>query len=559
MLKSLVIKNFALIDKLDIDFSNGLSVITGETGAGKSIILGALSLILGQRADVKSIMINAEKCTVEGHFDIAKYDLKSFFEERDWEYEGETCIIRREIFTNGKSRSFINDSPVNLIDLKLLGEQLIDIHSQHQNLSLNDNHFQLSVIDALAKTQEIYTEYKKSYQSYIEAEKVFNKAQSEVQKNKEEEDYLHFQFQTLSDAKLRVGEQEELENELKEISHAEEIKSSLFTIIQSLSGEGENAESLLKKSVDAAQNLQSVYTKSKEIGERLQSLYIELNDIRLETERHFEEIEFNPVRLQEVEDRLSQIYDLENKYGADSVQELLNLQDEIASKLENIGHSDKRLHELEKDMLEKKQEMNNFAEKLSIKRKSVIPFVENQLIEKLHYLGMPNVRFECKSEEKISDITGKDSIQFLFSANKKVPLQPISQIASGGEISRFMLCIKSMIAGAMELPTIIFDEIDTGTSGEIADKMGEIMQEMSKDMQVIVITHLPQIASKGNTHYKVYKTDDAETTHTTMVKLDTEQRITEIARMLSGAEISQQAIENAKVMLNNEHQAVYSK
>ncbi len=552
MLKSLFIQNFALIEKLDIDFSNGLSVITGETGAGKSIILGALSLILGQRADVKSVIVNAEKCTIEGSFDIEKYNLKSFFEERDWEYYNQECIMRREIFANGKSRSFINDSPVNLVDLKLLGDRLIDIHSQHQNLSLNDNNFQLSVIDALAKTQNSYQLFKNSYQSYLEAEKLFKEAQRDAQKNKEEEDYLTFQFQTLTDAKLKLGEQEELESELKEISHVEEIKSSLFRIIQSLSGEGENAESLLKKSIDSAQNIQSFYTKAEETATRLQSVYIELNDIRLETERHFEEIEFNPDRLQQIEDRLSQIYDLEKKYSVNSLQELLTLQDELASKLEKISHSDERLQELEKDLQNKKQEMNSFAEELSTQRKSVIPYVENQLIEKLHYLGMPNVRFECKAEEKTPDITGKDSIQFLFSANKKVPLQPISQIASGGEISRVMLCIKSMIAGAMELPTIIFDEIDTGTSGEIADKMGEIMQKMSKNMQVIVISHLPQIASKGNTHYKVYKTDDKDFTHTTMIKLDAEQRITEIARMLSGAEISEQAIENAKVMLNSQ-------
>lgn len=550
MLKSLSIENYALIDSLEINFSEGLSVVTGETGAGKSIILGALSLILGQRADAKHIKENRQKCTIEGVFDISSYDLKMLFEANDWQYDPSECLLRREIWANGKSRAFVNDSPVYVNDLKALGDALIDIHSQHQNLALNDHLFQLMVVDVLAKTDALQTQYSQAYSAFREAEQHRLKLVEKARKDKEEEDYLQFQFSGLSEARLQSGEQQELEQELEALTHAEEIKSNLFGITQSLSGEQHNVESLLKSALESAQNIRQVFPKIEDIVARLESAYIDLKDVRAESERFFDTIEFNPERQQVVEERLSLIYNLQKKHSRHSVEELIELQQEIGQKLENISRSDELVLEAEKDSKLKKEQMLDVARQLSKKRQSVVPTMEKQLTEKLSYLGMPNARFQCEFIEKSQpDNSGLDTVQFLFSANKNSLPQPISHIASGGEISRLMLCLKAMIAGATQLPTIIFDEIDTGTSGEIADKMGAIMHEMSRDMQVVVITHLPQIASKGDAHYRVYKTETADSTRTDMVLLTPQERVMEVARMLSGAEISEQAVENAKVML----------
>lgn len=550
MLKSLSIENYALIDSLEINFSEGLSVVTGETGAGKSIILGALSLILGQRADTKHIKENRQKCTIEGVFDISSYDLKMLFEANDWQYDPSECLLRREIWANGKSRAFVNDSPVYVNDLKALGDALIDIHSQHQNLALNDHLFQLMVVDVLAKTDALQAQYSQAYTAFREAEQHRLKLVEKARKDKEEEDYLQFQFSGLSEARLQSGEQQELEQELEALTHAEEIKSNLFGITQSLSGEQHNVESLLKSALESAQNIRQVFPKIEDIVARLESAYIDLKDVRAESERFFDTIEFNPERQQVVEERLSLIYNLQKKHSLHSVEELLELQREIGQKLENISRSDELVLEAEKDSQLKKEQMLDLARQLSKKRQSVVPTMEKQLIEKLSYQGMPNARFQCEFIEKSQpDNSGLDTVQFLFSANKNSLPQPISHIASGGEISRLMLCLKAMIAGATQLPTIIFDEIDTGTSGEIADKMGTIMHDMSRDMQVVVITHLPQIASKGDAHYRVYKTETADSTRTDMVLLTPQERVMEIARMLSGAEISEQAVENAKVML----------
>lgn len=551
MLKSLYIQNFALIDSLRIGFDPGFSVISGETGAGKSIILGALSLILGQRADVKQIKQDAEKCVIEGVFDLSAYHLASFFEEMDWVYDGDECILRREIWSSGKSRAFVNDSPVYLNDLKGLGDRLIDIHSQHQNLSLNDNLFQLNVVDLLADTKLERADYEKAYVAYRTSERALNDLREQSRKNREEEDYLRFQYTALVEINLQPGEQQQLEEELEAVSHAEEIKTGLYAATALLSEEERSVESMLRTVADTLHNVQRFYPKLSELVSRVDSAFIELKDVREEIAGYFEEVEFDPGRRQLLEDRLSTVYDLQKKHSVTTVEELIALRDEMGRKLENIDSLDERLQALEKDTGEKRKSMMEKAALLGKKRKKAAPRIEKELVERLAYLRMPNVRFQCEFKIKETpDSTGTDTVQFLFSANKNVALQPVSQIASGGEMSRLMLCVKAMIAGATSLPTIIFDEIDTGTSGEVADRVGAIMEEMGTRMQVIGITHLPQIASKGTAHFLVYKEDDANVATTRLKELLPEERVQEIARMLSGAEITEQAIENAKVMLN---------
>ena len=550
MLKSLYIKNYALIDELKIEFDRGFSVVTGETGAGKSIILGALSLILGQRAENKFIKEGAAKCTIEGLFDISDYNLRSLFEANDLVYEGDECIIRREIWSSGKSRAFVNDSPVYLNHLKLLGEKLIDIHSQHENLSLNDNLFQMTLIDSIAKTSSVKEKYRVYYHSYKEVEKELHQLHELVKKNKEEEDYLRFQYDSLTEAHLSAEEQEELEEELETITHSEEIKSGLYRLTNLLSGEEQSVEDGLRQALEAAKSLQKSLSSSQELMERIESAYIDMKDVRQEAERMFENVEFNPERQQIIEDRLSAIYSLQQKHSVSSVQELIDIHTEIGAQLQNIESMDERIEELEKEYAVKKEVVLKEATLLSTLRKSAVAAIEKNIVEQLTYLGMPNARFEITfADKKLLDATGMDNINFMFSANKNTQLQPISQIASGGEISRLMLTLKSLVADATALATIIFDEVDTGTSGEIADKMGLIMRKLSSNMQVLAITHLPQIATKGDAHFYVYKEDTTESTITTVKKLSMPERIEEVARMLSGAETTVQALENAKVML----------
>ncbi len=551
MLKSLYIKNYALIDSLEIDFEPGFSVITGETGAGKSIILGALSLILGQRADTKTIKQGENKCIIEGSFDVSAYDLKAFCEEYSIEYDPENYILRREILATGKSRAFINDSPVNLNDLKELGGRLIDVHSQHQNLLLNDTRFQMQVVDALAGNNVLLKDYQQAFRSYQQAEKELQELRFSVQKNKEEEDYLRFQYQSLHEASIQEGELEELEAEQEMLAHAEDIKSALFRIQSALSDDERGIVSNLKDSLNASNSLNKVYTKAEEISQRLETAYIDLKDLSTELERQIEDVEFNPERLSFIDSRLDLFYNLQRKHHVSSNMELLDIMNDLKERIEKLDSSDESLSKLEKEVAAKYENALEKAENLTDRRIAVIPSFEKELIKKIAYLGMPNIRFECKviAEDNLN-IYGQDSILFLFSANKNVPLQPVANIASGGEISRLMLCLKSMIAGATALPTIIFDEIDTGVSGEIADKMGLIMSDFGKEMQVIAITHLPQIAAKGNVHYKVYKSDNEDSTVTHLVRLSDKERLDEIARMLSGSTITEAAIQNAKVMLN---------
>lgn len=539
-----------MIDSLEIDFEPGFSVITGETGAGKSIILGALSLILGQRADIKAIKQGESKCVIEGSFDVSAYDLKAFCEEKVIEYDPDSYILRREILSTGKSRAFINDSPVSLTDLKELGSQLIDIHSQHQNLLLSDTRFQMQVVDALAGNKELLSRYQQAFHQYKQSEKALAELREAVRKSKEEEDYLRFQIESLTEAALQEGEQEELENELETLTHAEDIKSALFKIHSLLSDDDKGIVLGLKEGLNTSQQLAKVYARSEEISERLQTAYIDLKDLASEMDKLANDVEFNPERLAFIESRLDLIYTLQKKYHVNAVSELLALYEEFKQKIENIESSDQQVEALEKEVHEKSEKVFALAKQLTDSRTSITDSFEKDLTDRVAYLGMPNIRFRSEIiTEKHPNIYGLDSVLFQFSANKNVPLQPVAEIASGGEISRLMLCLKSMIAGATALPTIIFDEIDTGVSGEIADKMGEVMREFGKNMQVLAITHLPQIAAKGKAHYKVYKSDDEHTTTTNLVRLSDEERLTEIARMLSGSTVTEAAIQNAKVML----------
>ena len=549
MLKSLHIKNYALIDSLEIDFPSGFSVITGETGAGKSILLGAISLILGQRADAKAIKQGENKCIIEGVFGISDYSLHDFFSEHEIDYE-DNCILRRELLSSGKSRAFINDTPVTLNDLKELGNQLIDIHSQHQNLLLSDRSFQLKVVDLLAGNKNIVRDYQNLFREYRQIEKELTDLKESMQRNKEEEEYLRFQYNALAEASLKEGEQEELEEEMDALNHSEDIKSALFKIHSLLSNDEKGIVSSLKECLNSSQNISGIYKASEEIAERAESAYIDMKDLAREVEKMAEDVEFNPNRLNQIEERLDVIYSLLKKHHRNNIPELLQFQEELSKKLEIIDSSDEILYELEKKFLAKRTNITLKAKEISERRFSAKETLEKKLVEKVVTLGMPNVRFECQITMKDEfDISGIDKISYLFSANKNAALQPVSEIASGGEISRLMLCLKSMIAGATALPTIIFDEIDTGVSGEVADKMGQIMQDFGKKMQVMAITHLPQIAAKGSSHFFVYKTDEEDTTVTNLRKLSRQERIEETARMLSGSQLTDAALANAKEIL----------
>lgn len=551
MLQTLAIYNYALISRLEINFPAGFSVITGETGAGKSIILGALSLILGQRADAKSIKQDAEKCSVEGVFDISSYRLETFFKNRSLEYDSRSCILRREIWPSGKSRAFINDSPAGLNDLKELGAYLIDIHSQHQNLLLADNQFQLQVLDVLAQNKSVQNEYQAAYKKYLSISKQLNALKEEISRQQAEEDYIRFQFKQLDEARLQAGEQTALEKERETLSHVEEIKSGLYRIGQLLSSDGNGVVPTLKEALNVSQSLQKIYPASDEISARLNSAYLDMKDLAPETDARQESMEFKPERLQEVNERLDLIYSLQHKHHLDSVEELIDLRNQWEAQIRKIDHSGEELENMEKDLSQTYAQVLQQAASLSESRRKAAGQLEKELVDKIGILGMPYIRFAVEFSPKTPDVTGSDEVAYLFSANKNGELKPVAQTASGGEISRLMLGIKSLIAGAMALPSIIFDEIDTGVSGEIADKMGDIMRRMGTMMQVIAITHLPQIAAKGESQFLVYKDEDTDLTETQIQRLSDAERVHEIARMLSGATLTEAAIENAKVLLNN--------
>ena len=550
MLRSLYIQNYALIEKLDISFGAGFSVITGETGAGKSIILGAIGLLLGQRAEVKAIRQGASKCVIEARFDISAYGMESFFEDNELEYE-EECILRREVYASGKSRAFINDTPASLVQMKELGEQLIDVHSQHQNLLLNKEGFQLNVLDILSHNDEQLSAYQSLYREWKQAQQELADLIARAEQNKADEDYIRFQLEQLEEANLSAGEQEELEQETDMLSHAEEIKAGLFRVGQLLTSDEGGLLAGLKESLNTMLGLQKVYSPATELAERLESTYIELKDVSQEVSSQEEDVEFNPDRLEEVNDRLNLIYTLQQKHRATTVEELLTLAEEYAAKLAAITSYDERIGELTTlcDTLYNK--VRKQAAVLTKARTGAAREVEKQMASRLVPLGMPNVRFQVEMGiRKEPGVHGEDTVNFLFSANKNGSLQNISSVASGGEIARVMLSIKAMIAGAVKLPTIVFDEIDTGVSGEIADRMADIMQEMGEqDRQVISITHLPQIAARGCAHYKVYKQDNETETNSHIRRLADEERGEEIAHMLSGATLTEAALNNAKALL----------
>lgn len=550
MLRSLYIQNYALIEKLDISFGAGFSVITGETGAGKSIILGAIGLLLGQRAEVKAIRQGASKCVIEARFDISAYGMEPFFEDNELEYE-EECILRREVYASGKSRAFINDTPASLVQMKELGEQLIDVHSQHQNLLLNKEGFQLNVLDILSHNDEQLSAYQSLYREWKQAQQELADLIARAEQNKADEDYIRFQLEQLEEANLSAGEQEELEQETDMLSHAEEIKAGLFRVGQLLTSDEGGLLAGLKESLNTMLGLQKVYSPATELAERLESTYIELKDVSQEVSSQEEDVEFNPDRLEEVNDRLNLIYTLQQKHRATTVEELLTLAEEYAAKLAAITSYDERIGELTTlcDTLYNK--VRKQAAVLTKARTGAAREVEKQMASRLVPLGMPNVRFQVEMGiRKEPGVHGEDTVNFLFSANKNGALQNISSVASGGEIARVMLSIKAMIAGAVKLPTIVFDEIDTGVSGEIADRMADIMQEMGEqDRQVISITHLPQIAARGCAHYKVYKQDNETETNSHIRRLADEERVEEIAHMLSGATLTEAALNNAKALL----------
>lgn len=555
MLQSIHIQNYALIESLDIDFHSGFSVITGETGAGKSIILGAIGLLMGQRADSKAIKNGAIKCVVEARFDVSSYLLKEFFDEHDLEYEDGECILRREVMASGKSRAFINDTPASLVQMKALGEKLIDVHSQHQNLLLNHEDFQLSVLDILAHDQEDLEAYKSLYADYKRTSRELANLIEQAEKNRQDEDYIRYQVEQLEEANLQSGEQEELEQEAETLSHAEEIKASLYKVDQMVASDETTLLSVAKECIQTLQGITRVYAPAEEWIERLESCYIELKDLAHEVSNAGEEVEFNPARLDIVNDRLNLIYTLQQKHRVSTVDELIAICNELRTKLDAITSSDDRIDELKRLKEDLYNKVKTSARLLTNVRTIAAKEIEKQMEAYLVPLGMPNVRFAVElTPRKEPDASGMDSVSFLFSANKNGTLQNVASIASGGEIARVMLSLKAMIAGAVKLPTIIFDEIDTGVSGSIAEKMAFIMQEMGQaNRQVISITHLPQIAARGAHHYKVYKEDTETGTNSHIRPLNETERINEIANMLSGATLTEAALNNAKALLNNEN------
>lgn len=552
MLKSLSIKNYVLIESLELDFPGGFSVITGETGAGKSILLGAIGLLIGNRADTSAIREGSNKCTIEGIFDVASLNLKEFFDENELEYDDE-CIVRRELLPSGKSRAFINDSPASLTQLKVLGAKLIDIHSQHQNLLINSESFQLDVLDTLAANEAERAAYATTYQSFRTASHALRKAEEERERNSKDEEYIRFQLQQLDDAKLTEGEQEAWEEQQSIQEHAEEIKSGLYSLCDLLDSEDNSVLNGMKSCVHTLSSVAKNYSKASEWAERLESSYIELKDIVDDVESAVDDINFDPDILTKAEERLSLIYSLQQKFHVQTVSELIALRNDFRERLDSIDNSEEHLEELKVAVAQAKKEMLAAAKTLTASRQKAATTAAKSIVARLVTLGMPNIRFEVEiTPRPAPEANGMDAVSFRFSANKSSSLQDISEVASGGEISRVMLAIKAMTATSRQLPTIIFDEIDTGISGNIADRMGDTMKEMATNgLQIISITHLPQIAAKGSAHFKVSKSDTPNGTVSSIATLSPDDRIREIASMMSGATLTEAAINNAKELLSH--------
>lgn len=552
MLKSLDINNFALIEHLQVDFSNGFSVITGETGTGKSVLLGAVSMLLGQRSDAKAVREGATRCVIEGCFDLSGFPLRSFFEENDLDYDEECCIVRREVAATGRSRAFINDIPVSVAQLKELGSRLIDIHSQHQNLLLGDRDFQLGVLDTLAAGEVQIEEYTAAYSLYIKHKKELSRLKEEIANNSRDEDFLRFQLDEIQRLSLRDGEQEELEQEQQELSHAEEIQTALCSAANIL--DGDDSHNLLHSLREAVASLSRVvahYQGASELAERLETNYIELKDCCAELQQRAERVVFSPDKLEYVDRRLSAIYDLEKKHRVSSVAQLLQLADEWSRRLDNITNADEKVATMEKEGKKLYEKVASAASRLTNIRKEAASTLQSKITEILVTLGMPLIRFEVAFEQ-CSEFTpsGADAVTFLFSANSSTAMQPLADVASGGEMSRVMLALKSLIADNKQQPTLIFDEIDTGISGVLAERMGRLMQQMGTALrQVISITHLPQVAALGTSHYKVYKEEGDKGTRTDIIELKGEERVREIAQMMSGEVLTDAAIDNARTLL----------
>lgn len=557
MLKHLYIQNFTLIDLLDIDFESGFSVITGETGAGKSIILGAIGMLLGNRADSKFVKLPLDhqdnrpvKCTIEAHFDLSRYDMESFFQSNDIDYDATDTIIRRELLSTGKSRAFINDQPVSLQVMKRLGEQLIDVHSQHQNLLLQKDNFQLNVVDIIAKDKEALADYAQSYHLLVAKQQELEQLKLQIEKDTENRAFLEFQYNELSQAQLQEGMQEQLEQEGETLSHAEDIKTALYQSNQWLNDDDNGVVPQLKRTADTLQQISDVYPQVRELAERLNTAYVEIDDIASEVSGDVDNVDFDPTTLDAINSKLDQIYALEQKFHVNTITELLHLQEQLQEQLAHIENSDEALDEIQQDVNRLKTICTEKARQLTEQRAKAAVVVEKEMKDYLVPLGIPNVQFRVDISPKELSVDGADKVQFLFSANRSTALQPVSQVASGGEIARVMLSLKAMISGAIKLPTIIFDEIDTGVSGKIAEKMAYIMQSMGNNgRQVISITHLPQIAALGKQHYKVEKIETEQGTQSHMSLLSDDERVEEIAKMLSGENITEAALNNARELL----------
>lgn len=551
MIQRLYIRNYALIDSLDMDFSQGFSVITGETGAGKSIILGALSLILGQRVDTKVVTDTNAKTIVEATFGIEPYNLQPFFEENDLEYDANYCIIRREIAPNGKSRAFINDSPVTLTLLKQLTERLIDIHSQHQNLLLADSSFQLRLLDVMARNDSYLATYQKAHNRCIDIARQLDEARRRLDASRADEDYIRFQYQQLFDARLVDGELEELQAEQERLSHAGDIKEALYTLDHLLQADESGVLASLRNALTRARAIQEFFPEATAIVDRIESTHIELKDIALTFAQWNESLTDDPQRLLLIEQRLDTLNTLLHKHRADTVARLIELRDNYEQQLHNIDNSDEALDELKRQLDVACRERKASAAQLTQSRAEQAKELASRLADEVRPLGMPHVQVAIDLVPVDYYNMGAEQVVIRFSANKNQPLQPLSEVASGGEISRLMLCVKALVAHTMALPTIIFDEIDTGVSGDIAARMGDIMRRMAHYMQVIAITHLPQVAAIGQHHYHVYKDSSGDATHTHLSRLNDTQRVEELARLLSGTTLTAAALDNARALLTS--------
>lgn len=550
MLKQLYIRNFTLIERLDMTFNGGFSVITGETGAGKSIILGAIGLLKGQRADSKLIKRGSEKCVIEAHFNLSRYGMEKFFNDNDVEYDADDCIVRREITAAGKSRAFVNDTPVPLSVLKELGEQLIDVHSQHQNLLLGKQDFQMEIVDIIADDKDLLDNYRKAYGDYREKQRQLDDLQERLSSNKANADFLLFQYEELDRANLVEGEQETLEAQANQMSHYEDIKTALYQADKAMSAEGTGVTENLRTAINALHSIEGVLPMAGELASRMDADFIDLKDIADELEGQLDKVDFDPKELDSINDRLDKIYSLQKKYHCDTVSQLIEIRDNLKKQLDGIENGDYDLQQVKNEVAKSMKLAIQKAYSITKVRKTAAKKIEEVIKQRLVALGMPNIQFNINLESSELSADGADKVAYMFSANRNMPMQPVAQVASGGEIARLMLSLKAMVSGTVKLPTIIFDEIDTGVSGKIAEKMADIMCEMgNNERQVISITHLPQIAAKGATHYKVYKEDRGDTTVSTMKLLCGEERVNEIAQMLSGSDITEAAISNARELL----------